>query len=625
MGCNCGNKGNKTNIPLINQTCNAVPKQPTCTKCHKTPCACVEDHTLRIMETSYTTTVSVTHDWVMPAENDCVQLHLKDVINILPGAILYNQSVGHLHVSSYDSATGYVLACNRGDIDNAEAGTTFPSCMSFHVGIPLNYDSNIEYTGPCLAADFTSPKEGECGIASVSNVSGLYIADVIDLSGYMYRISNILDVNTITICNEGFGAPAGTVIKHDPSCTGKGCAVRITVVNNDNPCAKEPTDSGMVLVCKEGVQKPIAGNAEGQVLGWDNGRQEWRLVNAGVTDKCTYITKCGVTLDPQVTSYIIYVNDPSIFSVGTVFVIDNITYTVQEVHTGSSESQRYIRASRAAPSTISIIPQGTSICLNEDGCDLENWCQQITTNKNNITTIMGPTWRPRALQRVSIPFQEIPVIQSYTGSEGELLANTASPSSVTKDFSHTFSLPVPTPNTGSSSWTLCGTAVISYRGNVYCDGHYHHDRSLPVTYLISVIPAITVLAGNISVNGNKIIVDSNNQAVDITERLGWNYSARIDNVSSHKMTSANINALVDANNQCYGPASQSITIPFSITVPYSTSNFDLTVDAKVTIENSIKKEKATSYYDMSSPGINDDIKLQLNRSAIFLSGLWVIS
>ena len=102
------------------------------------------------------------------------------------------------------------------------------------------------------------------------------------------------------------------------------------------------------------------------------------------------------------------------------------------------------------------------------------------------------------------------------------------------------------------------------------------------------------------------------------------FSARLDSLGS--INANTINTLVNQENKCYGPASQNITIPFAVTVPYTTNaTFDVTVNAVVDIENSIEMHKATNHYNMSSPGINDDVKLILNTTTIYLAGFWVIS
>ena len=320
MGCNCGNK-TKTVVSTVPTTttelCSCGKPKSDCGKgtcgCNHEQKPCLEDHSVTLVESVYTTTVTATDTWVMPAVDDCVQLHLKDVTNILPGSILWNKSVGYLHVSSYDANSGYVTACNEGEDGNAEVGSTFPSCMSFHVGIPTQCTCDDGYTGACLAADVTSPGVGETTEVSVTTVSGLFIGDIIDIAGYMYKITAITDINTITVKNEGFGAPIGTVIKNDPNCTGKPCTVKITVVNSDDPCTKDPVNEGVIIVCDEGERKPFEGTADSQIAVWDNEVKKWKLRTVKIDNECTNIT-ADVTLDPLITLYIVTVTDTSIFT-----------------------------------------------------------------------------------------------------------------------------------------------------------------------------------------------------------------------------------------------------------------------------------------------------------------------
>ena len=338
MGCNCGNK-NKTVVSTIPNmdTCSCGKPISECCKttgkqcgCHHEQKPCLADHTQTLVDSVYTTTVTATDTWVMPAVDDCVQLHLKDVTNILPGAILWNQSVGSLHVSSYDATTGYVTACNEGEEGNAEAGSDFPSCMAFHVGIPVECDCSDNWTGPCLAADVTSPGVGETTEVAVTTVSGLFIGDIIDIAGFMYKIVAINDVHTIVVKNEGFGAPLGTVIKNDPNCTGKPCTVKIIVVNSDDPCAKDPVHEGVLIVCEDGERKPFEGTADNQITYWDNNDKKWKLKIVKLNEECTNLT-VDLTLDPLISVYVVTVAKTSIFKVGDLVYIGDIKFVVDSI------------------------------------------------------------------------------------------------------------------------------------------------------------------------------------------------------------------------------------------------------------------------------------------------------
>ena len=367
MGCNCGNK-TKTVVSTVPTTttelCSCGKPKSDCGKgtcgCNHEQKPCLEDHSVTLVESVYTTTVTATDTWVMPAVDDCVQLHLKDVTNILPGSILWNKSVGYLHVSSYDASSGYVTACNEGEDGNAEVGSTFPSCMSFHVGIPTQCNCDDGYTGACLAADVTSPGVGETTEVSVTTVSGLFIGDIIDIAGYMYKITAITDINTITVKNEGFGAPIGTVIKNDPNCTGKPCTVKITVVNSDDPCIKNPVNEGVIIVCDEGERKPFEGTADSQIAVWDNEVKKWKLRTVKLENECTNLT-ADLTLDPLVTLYLITVGDTSIFEVGKTVYLDNRKFKVNSI---VNATQMRIQIEKA-PNAIKVVEEGAAICKGD--------------------------------------------------------------------------------------------------------------------------------------------------------------------------------------------------------------------------------------------------------------------
>lgn len=386
MGCNCGSKNNGvvSSVPVDNGCKHTGEHKCNCggeCKCKHEAKPCLEDHAVTLVESVYTTTVTTSDVWVMPAVDDCVQLHLDNVTNILPGAILWNKSVGYLHVSSYDASTGYVAACNEGEDENAEVGTTFPSCMSFHVGIPTQCVCDDGYTGACLAADMTSPGVGETTEVSVTTVSGLFIGDIIDIAGYMYKIVAITDINTITVKNEGFGAPIGTVIKNDPNCTGKPCTVKITVVNSDDPCAKDPVNEGVIIVCDEGERKPFEGTADSQIAVWDNEDKKWKLRTVKLENECTNLT-VDVTLDPLVTLYLITVEDTSIFQVGKTVYLNGIKFKVNSI---VNATQMRIQID-SAPGSIQVIEEGAALCLGDccEDLNLPSKYSGFTTGENNM-------------------------------------------------------------------------------------------------------------------------------------------------------------------------------------------------------------------------------------------------
>lgn len=557
MGCNCGNK-TKTVVSTVPTTttelCSCGKPKSDCGKgtcgCNHEQKPCLEDHSVTLVESVYTTTVTATDTWVMPAVDDCVQLHLKDVTNILPGSILWNKSVGYLHVSSYDASSGYVTACNEGEDGNAEVGSTFPSCMSFHVGIPTQCNCDDGYTGACLAADVTSPGVGETTEVSVTTVSGLFIGDIIDIAGYMYKITAITDINTITVKNEGFGAPIGTVIKNDPNCTGKPCTVKITVVNSDDPCTKDPVNEGVIIVCDEGERKPFEGTADSQIAVWDNEVKKWKLRTVKLENECTNLT-ADLTLDPLVTLYLITVEDTSIFEVGKTVYLDNRKFKVNSI---VNATQMRIQIEQA-PSAIKVVEEGAAICKGDCCEDLViPEMPDLPNNYSGFTDgISGKVGQMRFTTVNSISYE---LNQNNTTQ----IVSTDLPT-----------ITLAYPSSGSNKVTIIGSITIVCQGKFWCVTHTSDVVSGGATtsykYLSWVDAPASVFSAKPLLNGTSI--------------FGSEY------ISSGKK----LHLLVD-DGQTTKPKprvySHVVTIPIVATINASGSNtitFDAKLDADKLIDN----------------------------------------
>lgn len=578
MGCNCGNK-TKTVVSTVPTTttelCSCGKPKSDCGKgtcgCNHEQKPCLEDHSVTLVESVYTTTVTATDTWVMPAVDDCVQLHLKDVTNILPGSILWNKSVGYLHVSSYDASSGYVTACNEGEDGNAEVGSTFPSCMSFHVGIPTQCTCDDGYTGACLAADVTSPGVGETTEVSVTTVSGLFIGDIIDIAGYMYKITAITDINTITVKNEGFGAPIGTVIKNDPNCTGKPCTVKITVVNSDDPCTKNPVNEGVIIVCDEGERKPFEGTADSQIAVWDNEVKKWKLRTVKLENECTNLT-ADLTLDPLVTLYLITVEDTSIFEVGKTVYLDNRKFKVNSI---VNATQMRIQIDKA-PSAIKVVEEGAAICKGDCCEDLV-----IPANYSGFT-------------------------DGISGKVGQMRFTTVNSTSYELNQNNTtqiVSTDLPTitlayPSSGANKVTIIGSITIVCQGKFWCVTHTAKEVSGGATtsfkYLSWVDAPASVFLAKPLLNGTSI--------------FGSEY------ISSGKK----LHLLVDdGQNTKPKPRvySHVVTIPIVATINASGSN-TITFDAK------LDADKLINGTDPEHPNEKSAVSIEQLQTTVALA--WII-
>lgn len=566
MGCNCGNKNPQTTIPATAaRVTEPITQVVSCNKCHKSPCACLEEHTVEIKRDTYSTVICATNNWVMPEVDECVQLHFNEVNNLLPGAILWNPNVKALHVVSYDSDTGYALARNLGEDDNSPAGTVFPSNICFHVGVPTECNCDSDYAGPCLKADFVSPSSGESNTMSVTTVSGLEVGDVIDVTGYMYRIMSIQDMNTITVKNEGFGATVGTVIEHDPDCTGKACVHKISVVSIDNPCGKEPVDEGSLLVCHDGERRKLEGTITGEVPAWNADKQTFELVRANIREACTVLTSC-LTLDPNVTTYLLNVEKTSIFEVGKTFNLGDAHYTVTQILNGTQ-----LRASREAPTAISVIDVGSSVCVDEDNyCNLPNWCATIANNKNTLdTTVRNPTWRPLSLPKLAGILNTV----SKVSSSKELAAPISKSKSSNSYTSPTLTISdfVPSdPTLNASRLIIMGYAIVRYKGTVWCDTHHHTPSGLTYPYLAKITNSTFWFTNSLIINGSTQYSYTANKS----------YEFGYQNAATHIAQNTNIS---------YGNVSEEFLIPISTIVNMSDiSSWRLSVKGEIELRNPLE-------------------------------------
>lgn len=595
MSCNCGNKSGSITPQINTIVCSDSKSSNTCKKDTSKQCtcggACVEDHNIMVEKSVYTTTVECTHAWSMPASNDCVQLHLKDVINILPNAILYNKSVGYLHVSSYDSISGYVLACNKGEDDNVLAGTTFPSCMSFQIGVPAICDCNSNYSGSCLAADLISPDVNGTTNIVVNTVTGLFVGDVISIAGYMYRITVIIDANNITIKNEGFGAPVGTVIKNDPECTGKTCTVKITVVSSDDPCLKNSVNSGNLLVCNSGTRTTIEGTADSQLLLWDNTDETWKLKTVHLTDVCTYNT-VEVTLDPNVTVYLFQVNSTTGFTVGDDVYVGDLAFAVSTIV--SSTSMRLTIAT--SPTATSVLPVGTSICYVGTDC-----CNQVEINRQNIislqakdaATVDSNSWVPASLSQISYST----LVSSEDNSSHMLRSDSLEGVRVSYTFTSTITIAAPTTNYSGKQLSLIGNTYIEYAGTAWNDTHYGGYSDRNYNCVNSQYKNQMELYGNVSVNGTTLYP-----------------TTLFTNQQSFAFLPAPTGSAPGNTKPSKGLVSQNFSIPISATV--NSGAVTIVVTATVTCVNAhVKSTTATS---------DEDTKTNVEHTNITTALQWVL-
>lgn len=342
---------------------------------------CLQDHEHTEVYYKYTTTVKTTTPFNVPKFDNEVEIGLEDVVSVAPGAILWNLKVGGLTVKSYNAETKTVIATPANI--NVDFGSLVVAGTEFTIGIPnIGTDGKAEYLdSPYLAADFISPAPGACQEASVTSVSGLGINNKVSVSGYVYRIGAIVNKSTLRLCNDGDGAEAGVVIRFDPEDCGEPSVPLI--VYETNPCEATPVSTGNIVVCKDNGLTTIKGEADGQILRWNNNHKRWELVNAYLDENCTYLTTC-FTVDTLDQAYVATVKNTAIFNVDNKVLIDDVKFIINEI----VDSTHLKLKPETTFTEITTYPVGTNVCL-ESCCA---WVPQVLEK-----TIFSDSWRPISL------------------------------------------------------------------------------------------------------------------------------------------------------------------------------------------------------------------------------------
>ena len=342
---------------------------------------CLQDHEHTEVYYKYTTTVKTTTPFNVPKFDNEVEIGLEDVVSIAPGAILWNLKVGGLTVKSYNAETKTVIATPANI--NVDFGSLVVAGTEFTIGIPnIGTDGKADYLdSPYLAADFISPAPGSCQEASVTSVSGLGINNKVSVSGYVYRIGAIVNKSTLRLCNDGDGAEAGVVIRFDPEDCGEPSVPLI--VYETNPCEATPVSTGNIVVCKDNGLTTIKGEADGQILRWNNNHKRWELVNAYLDENCTYLTTC-FTVDTLDQAYVATVKNTAIFNVDNKVLIDDVKFIIDEI----VDSTHLKLKPETTFTEITTYPVGTNVCL-ESCCA---WVPKVLEE-----TVFSDSWRPLSL------------------------------------------------------------------------------------------------------------------------------------------------------------------------------------------------------------------------------------
>jgi hypothetical protein len=228
---------------------------------------------------------------------------------------------------------------------------------------------------------------GACIDITVTNVNGIVVNKNVQISGGTYRVQEVKSGTLITICNDGSGVIPGTVVNAQDS---GGNFITPIVLVDVNPCTNTGVFSGALIVCKNNIQQPLLGSIDGQVPVYDASTGEVNLRNLLIpVGDCTVLTVC-LTLDPNLppgSSYLITVQDTSIFGSGDPVVIGARPFTVDNI---VDATQMYVTPSQD-PTAIEKYDPGTTVC-DADCCTVinTNLAANVLTEQGAISAPVTP-------------------------------------------------------------------------------------------------------------------------------------------------------------------------------------------------------------------------------------------
>jgi hypothetical protein len=351
---------------------------------------------------NYATTIKSTSSFNVPNVGGTVEVSFANVSSLIPGQIVWNQGVGRLYVNSWDPVTRKAILTNLGDSCSPNAlspGELVPSCTEFAAG-PPECDSGIgggATTGPFLAADFIAPGNGACSTASVTTITGLALNDIVSVAGFLYRIDQIPDTETIVLCDDGDGAPIGTVVSWDPN-DDTVPDVPVIPVSGDSPCAKTPINCGKLVICDDtGQQTTLAGAITGQVPTYDAAQEKFVLTTLNLSDQCTFLTACFNVDIGDDGPYLVQVDDSSLFGIADQVTIDGDDFTVDSI-----PDPTHLRLiPLITPPAIKLYDEGEQVCLR-------NCCEYLPEKVAELCEIHDdPCYPDGILQSISSPLINI--------------------------------------------------------------------------------------------------------------------------------------------------------------------------------------------------------------------------
>lgn len=401
---------------IIERWCNVCGTSPCrcgspvgCSRCQRSPCCC--SNTSRLAQPYYQEVRTCREDgrevirverlvgafknssaFCVPGCGKSVRVVFDSVGDVPIGAWLWSMGVGYLTIVGFNANTGEIELRNdcptnlcQGQMQ-ANPGDPIPACSVFVLGSPnCSGGTGTNPLTPFLDSGFVAPVSGNCIDIAVTNVTGLSVGKNISINSGIYRISAIKSATLITICNDGAGLTPGTVVNYQDAA---GNLIVPLILIDVNPCLNATTLAGSVMVCDSGVEKPLTGLLEGQILVLTDpttGEAAYETIGVPILH-CTALS-VGLTTDPADNpshSYLVQVGSTTGFVATDLISIGADSFIIDSIDTATTLHATPV----IDPTVITNYAVGSPVCSASCCARLAVLETQVYTN----TTVLGHKW-----------------------------------------------------------------------------------------------------------------------------------------------------------------------------------------------------------------------------------------
>lgn len=399
MACNCN--GNNTDInsacsgcggtcdqqltPGCSTRCGCQTANPTPTPYYLQGGGCQESHDRVVVQNRYAAALSTKSDAIVPACGGTTVLTVDGLVSIPVGAYVWSAVIGgYLKVVSFDYVQGQIVVENDCSVDGGTPGASIPRCSLFIITPPPQTLSSIGPSSlyPFVAVDFTAPANGNCLDITVTNVNGLVVGKNVQIGSGTYRVDSIISATSIRICNDGAGLTPGSVVDAQDS---NGNYVVPIILIDASPCTNPEVLTGALVVCKDGIQQPLAAGGVGQVPVVVNATtNEVQFANLDIPSRCCTLLASCINFISETNSYTIFVDaNACAFQVGDILMLTDDPRAGRRFEiTGIVDGTHYTVTVTPSVDYTETVAAGTQICAAD--C-----CEQLAADIQDVYDHLG--------------------------------------------------------------------------------------------------------------------------------------------------------------------------------------------------------------------------------------------